>query len=59
MLNEADMNFSSQEKQLQIDAFRSSLEGLFKEPYNSRLNNGKRGAGNKHAHDCWCFSNQT
>jgi transposase, IS5 family len=64
VLNDADMNFSSQGKQLQIDEFRSSLAGLDKsnrwvklgdalpweeieQLYNSRLNNGKRGAGNK------------
>lgn len=60
------MNFSSQGKQLCIDDFRSSLEGLNKSNrwvelgdtlpwdeieklYNKRLNNGKRGAGNKSA----------
>jgi hypothetical protein len=60
------MNYSSQGKQLSIDTFRSSLEGLSKTNrwvqlgdtlpwaeierlYNHRLNNGKRGAGNKPA----------
>lgn len=60
------MKFSSQGKQLSIDAFRSSLSGLSKSNrwvqlgdtlpwsdierlYNDRLNNGKRGAGNKPA----------
>lgn len=60
------MKFSSQGKQLSIDAFRSSLSGLSKSNrwvqlgdtlpwsdierlYNVRLNNGKRGAGNKPA----------
>ena len=60
------MNFSSQGKQLQIDVFRSSLDGWNKsnrwvelgdtlpwdeieQLYNERLNNGKRGAGNKPA----------
>lgn len=60
------MNFSSQGKQLCIDDFKSSLEGLNKSNrwielgdtlpwaeieklYNKRLNNGKRGAGNKPA----------
>lgn len=60
------MNFSSQGKQLLIDDFKSSLEGLNKSNrwvqlgdtlpwdeieklYNKRLNNGKRGAGNKPA----------
>lgn len=66
MLNGNIMNFSSQGKQLQIDVFRSSVEGLNKsnrwvelgdtlpwdeieQLYNKRLNNGKRGAGNKPA----------
>lgn len=60
------MKFSSQGKQLSIDAFRSSLDSLSKSNrwvqlgdtlpwsdierlYNHRLNNGKRGAGNKPA----------
>lgn len=60
------MNYSSQGKQLFIDDFKSSLEGLNKSNrwvqlgdtlpwdeieklYNKRLNNGKRGAGNKPA----------
>lgn len=60
------MNFSSQGKQLCLDDFKSSLEGLNKSNrwvelgdtlpwdeieklYNKRLNNGKRGAGNKSA----------
>lgn len=60
------MKFSSQGKQLIIDAFRSSLDSLSKSNrwvqlgdtlpwpdierlYNHRLNNGKRGAGNKPA----------
>ena len=60
------MKFSSQGKQLSIDTFRSSLDGLSKSNrwvqlgdtlpwsdierlYNHRLNNGKRGAGNKPA----------
>ncbi len=66
MLNGNIMNFSSQGKQLQIDVFRSSLDGLNKsnrlvelgdtlpwdeieQLYNKRLNNGKRGTGNKPA----------
>jgi hypothetical protein len=60
------MKYSSQGKQLSIDAFRSSLDDLPKSNrwvqlgdtlpwdeierlYNHRLNNGKRGAGNKPA----------
>ena len=60
------MKYISQGKQLSIDTFRSSLEGLSKSNrwiqlgdtlpwdeierlYNHRLNNGKRGAGNKPA----------
>lgn len=60
------MRFSSQEKQLSLEAFRSSLSALPKSNrwvklgdslpwdeierlYNHRLNNGKRGAGNKPA----------
>lgn len=60
------MKYSSQGKQLSIDIFRSSLDGLSKSNrwvqlgdtlpwdeierlYNRRLNNGKRGAGNKPA----------
>ncbi|NDV84769.1 transposase [Bacteroides sp. 51] len=60
------MKYSSQGKQLSIDIFRSSLDGLSKSNrwvqlgdtlpwdeierlYNHRLNNGKRGAGNKPA----------
>ncbi|MEG2339964.1 MAG: hypothetical protein RSB69_04335 [Odoribacter sp.] len=66
MLNDERINFSSQGKQLYIDDFKSSLEGLNKSNrwaqlgdtlpwyeieilYNKRLNNGKRGAGNKPA----------
>lgn len=66
MLKECFMKYSSQGKQLSIDIFRSSLEGLSKSNrwvqlgdtlpwdeierlYNHRLNNGKRGAGNKPA----------
>jgi hypothetical protein len=66
VLKESFMKYSSQGKQLSIDLFRSSLEGLSKSNrwvqlgdtlpwdeierlYNGRLNNGKRGAGNKPA----------
>ena len=62
----SDMKYTSQSKQLTIDEFRSSLEGLSKSNrwvqlgdllpwakieklYNSKLNNGKKGAGNKPA----------
>ena len=61
-----DMKYTSQAKQLSIDDFKSSLEGLSKSHrwvqlgdslpwakieklYNSRLNNSKKGAGNKPA----------
>jgi len=61
-----DMKYTSQSKQLTIDEFKSSLEGLSKSNrwvqlgdklpwakieklYNSKLNNGKKGAGNKPA----------
>lgn len=64
MLKVYFMKYISQGKQLSIDTFRSSLEGLSKSNrwvqlgdtlpwaeiellYNHRLNNGKRGAGNK------------
>lgn len=62
----SDMKYTSQSKQLTIDEFRSSLEGLNKSNrwvqlgdllpwakieklYNSKLNNGTKGAGNKPA----------
>lgn len=62
----SDMKYTSQSKQLTIDEFRSSLEGLSKSNrwvqlgdllpwakieklYNSKLNNDKKGAGNKPA----------
>ena len=61
-----DMKYTSQAKQLTIDEFKSSLEGLSKSNrwvqlgdhlpwakiekiYNSKLNNGEKGAGNKPA----------